>query len=34
VEKIRLVDGKGTQNFPEIELVTGGFADILCGSKQ
>jgi large subunit ribosomal protein L28 len=24
--------GKGTQNFPEKELVTGNFADTLCGS--
>jgi hypothetical protein len=30
--KIRLAGGKGTQNFPEKELVTGEFADTLCGS--
>jgi hypothetical protein len=30
--KIRLARGKGTQNFPEKELVTTDFADTLCGS--
>jgi large subunit ribosomal protein L28 len=30
--KIRLAGGKGTQNFPEKELVTGRFPDRLCGS--
>jgi large subunit ribosomal protein L28 len=34
VLKIRSARGKGTQIFPEKELVTGGFADTLCGSKQ
>jgi hypothetical protein len=32
--KIRLARGKGTQNFPEKELVTQRFPDSLCGSKQ
>ena len=30
--KIRLARRKGTQNFPEKELVTGRFPDSLCGS--
>jgi hypothetical protein len=30
--KIRLAGGKGTQNFPEKELVRREFADTLCGS--
>jgi hypothetical protein len=32
--KIRLARGKGTQNFPEKELVTARFPDMLNGSKQ
>jgi hypothetical protein len=30
--KIRLARAKGTQNFPEKELVTKEFAATLCGS--
>jgi len=32
--KIRLAGGKGTQNFPEKELVIREIADTLCGSLK